>query len=198
LEQTLTLPVNSVNEQNDAIHEVIERERGRLRNFIKKKVSSEDDAEDILQDVLYQFVAAIRMEPVEKAAAWLFRTAGNKIIDWYRKIKPFSLDKINEQAHGEDDASGHMQYEDKLYGNENNPDILFFRNELWPAMEDALNELPEEQREVFIMHELENKSFKEIAETTGEKINTLISRKRYAVQFLRSVLRDVYDNLLDN
>jgi RNA polymerase sigma factor (sigma-70 family) len=195
MEQILTLPVENVNEQNAAINSVVNQEQGRLRRFIKSRVPSEADVEDILQDVLYQFVAVMRFEPIERAASWLFNTASNKIIDWYRKIKPYSLDKLNEQFIDEEGETTGVRLEDTLSINENNPDIMFFRAELWPMIEDALNELPEEQREVFIMHELEGKSFKEIAEETGEKINTLISQKRYAVLFLREILSNIYDDL---
>jgi RNA polymerase sigma factor (sigma-70 family) len=184
----------SVNRQNETIREIVEREWKKLNNFIRRRVSSEADAEDILQEVLYQFTAAMREDPIEKAASWLFKTAGNKIIDWYRKIKPASLDRLNEFS-GDEFDSPSLPLEDAAFEDTNSAEILFQRSEFWPMLEEILGELPENQREAFIMHELEQKSFREISEITGAGINTLISRKRYAVLHLQKRLEDLYEDL---
>lgn len=177
--------------QNSKASEIVERERGKLFKFIRSRVSGDAEAEDILQDVFYQFISSMRIEPIEKAASWLFHTAGNKIIDWYRKIKPSSLDNLNENSPG-------VNAEQFLNGDRGGDnDTLFLRSVMWEMLEDALDELPVKQREAFVMNELEGKSFREISEITGEPVNTLISRKRYAVTFLREKFRDIYDDLLD-
>src|SRR5688572_22172002 len=175
--------------QNSKASEIVERERGKLFKFIRSRVSGDAEAEDILQDVFYQFISSMRMEPIEKAASWLFHTAGNKIIDWYRKIKPSSLDGMSESF---PDVNVEQFHNDSQ---SDDNDALFLRSVMWEMLEDALEELPVKQREAFIMSELEGKSFKEIAEITGEPVNTLLSRKRYAVLFLRERFRDIYDDL---
>ncbi len=147
------------------------------------------DAEDILQDVFYQLVSSFSVtEPVERLTSWLFTVAKNKIIDWYRKRRPQSLPVDAE-------VDGPLNLEEILFDPAQNPDEIYARSLFWTELADALDDLPESQREVFVLHELEGKSFKEIAETTGEPINTLLSRKRYAVIFLRDRLRDLYDEL---
>lgn len=194
MEQIQAIQLASVNRQNETIREIVEREWNKLNNFIRRRVSSEADAEDILQEVLYQFTAAMREDPIEKAASWLFKTAGNKIIDWYRKIKPASLERLNEFS-GDEFDSPSLRLEDAAFEDTNSAEILFQRSEFWPMLEEILDELPENQREAFIMHELEQKSFKEISEITGAGINTLISRKRYAVLHLQKRLEDLYEDL---
>lgn len=163
-------------------------ERKRLLDFIRRRVRTEEDAEDILADVFYQLLSSYSVtEPIEKMTSWLFTVARNKIIDWYRKKRPESLPR------DENDPSLPLNLEDILYDPTQNPDQVFARSLVWTELADALDELPEEQKEVFIMHELEGKSFKEIAESTGEPINTLLSRKRYAVLYLREKLQELYD-----
>ena len=165
-------------------------ERKRLFDFIRRRVRTEADAEDILADVFYQMVASYSVtEPIEKITSWLLTVARNKIIDWYRKRKPESF------RQREDEGALHLNLEDILYDPDQNPDVLYERSLLWTELADALEDLPDEQRDVFIMHELEGKSFKEIAEITGEPVNTLFSRKRYAVLYLREALQDLYDDL---
>ena len=164
-------------------------ERKRLFDFIRRRVRTEADAEDILADVFYQMVASYSVtEPIEKMTSWLLTVARNKIIDWYRKRKPESF---RQRA---DESELPLNLEDILYDPGQNPDVLYARSLVWTELADALEDLPDEQRDVFVMHELEGKSFKEIAELTGEPVNTLLSRKRYAVLYLREALQELYDD----
>lgn len=175
--------------QNAAVLDrTIRSERKRLLDFILKRVRNQADAEDILQDVFYQLVTSYSVtEPIEKMTAWLFTVARNKVIDWYRKRRPESLPA------SEDDPSAPLNLEEILFDPRQNPDRVFARSLLWTELAEALDELPEEQREVFVMHELEGRSFKEIAEMTAEPLNTLLSRKRYAVLHLRDRLQELYN-----
>jgi RNA polymerase sigma factor (sigma-70 family) len=170
------------------VREAVQRERSRLRDFIRKRVRNEADAEDILQDVFYQFVSSYSVtEPIERLTSWLFTVARNRIIDWYRKRKPESLPA------DADHPEGPLNLEEILLDPRQTPDQVYARSLVWQELADALDDLPEEQRSVFVMHELQGKSFKEIAEETGEPINTLLSRKRYAVLHLREQLQELYD-----
>jgi RNA polymerase sigma factor (sigma-70 family) len=171
---------------------IIDRERGRLKNYIRRRVSNDEDAEDILQDVFYQFVNLMQLENIEKAASWLFKVAGNRITDWYRKRKPVSLESLRRKQ-DDDDPFYPLYLEDLLYDPQEDPDKLFVRSTVWPLLADALEELPDEQRDVFVMHELQDLSFKEISEITAAPVNTLITRKRYAILFLRERLKELYD-----
>ena len=177
-------------EQDQRISEAIEREQGRLRNFIRKRVADEGDADDILQDVFYELVEAYRlMKPIEQVGAWLFRVARNRITDLFRKRKPEALGKqpISITEDGE-----LLMLEDLLPSPDAGPEAAYARNVLLEELDDALEELPEEQREAFIAHELEGRSFKELAAETGLSVNTLLSRKRYAVLHLRRRLQAIY------
>jgi RNA polymerase sigma factor (sigma-70 family) len=176
-------------EQHNASAEAtIRKERKRLFDFIRRRVRTEEDAEDILQDVFYQLVASYSVtEPIEKLTSWLFTVARNKIIDWYRKRKP-SAPNLRDVETGEP-----LNLEDILFDPTQIPDEVYARSLVWTELADALDELPEEQRDVFVMHELEGRSFKEIAEMTGAPVNTLLSRKRYAVLHLRESLQELYD-----
>lgn len=187
----------NLEKQNSLVKEVIEKESPRLLGFIKRRVAVESDAEDILQDVFYQFTKTMREDPIERAASWLFKAASNKIIDWYRKIKPVSLDKMNESVF-DDDVNNSFRFEDRVFEDTQSQDVLYSRQEFWPMIEELLNNLPEKQREVFIMHEFEGKSFREISELTGVGINTLLSRKRYAELYLREELKELYDEITSN
>lgn len=187
----------NLEKQNSLVKEVIEKESPRLLGFIKRRVAVESDAEDILQDVFYQFTKTMREDPIERAASWLFKAASNKIIDWYRKIKPVSLDKMNETVF-DDDVNNSFRFEDRVFEDTQSQDVLYSRQEFWPMIEELLNNLPEKQREVFIMHEFEGKSFREISELTGVGINTLLSRKRYAELYLREELKELYDEITSN
>jgi len=177
-------------EQDQRISEVVKREGSRLRNFIRRRVPDPRDAEDILQDVFYRLVEANRLlMPIEHVTGWLFRVARNRITDLFRKKTPelFS-DAVIENEEGEE-----LQIEDLLPSPDAGPEALYFRNLLLDELEIALDELPDEQREVFVAHELEGRSFKELAEETGVSVNTLLSRKRYAVLHLRERLQSIYD-----
>jgi len=165
-------------------------DRKRLFDFIRRRVRTEADAEDILADVFYQLVVSYSVtEPIEKMTSWLLTVARNKIIDWYRKRKPESY------RQREDESALPLNLEDILYDPGQNPEVLYERSLLWTELADALEDLPDEQRDVFIMHELEGKGFKEIAEITGEPVNTLLSRKRYAILCLREALQELYDDI---
>jgi RNA polymerase sigma factor (sigma-70 family) len=177
------------NKQDQRISEAVVREQDRLRNFIRRRVPDRRDAEDILQDVFSELVEAYRlMQPIEQVGAWLFRVARNRITDLFRKKKPEALQDQRVVAGGESFA-----LEDVLASPDAWPDEVYARSLLLDELEDALEELPEEQREVFIAHEMEGRSFKELAAESGIAVNTLISRKHYAVTHLRRRLRAVYE-----
>ncbi len=178
-------------EQDQRISEVVKREQSRLRNFIRRRVPDQVDAEDILQEVFYELVEANRLlMPIEHITGWLFRVARNRITDLFRKKKPGSFSDT-AVAHDEDDEL--LRFEDLLPSPDAGPDALYARNVLLDELESALDELPEEQREVFVAHELEGRSFKEMSAETGVSVNTLLSRKRYAVLHLRERLQNIYD-----
>jgi RNA polymerase sigma factor (sigma-70 family) len=191
-EDALTAETMTV-DQDRRISATVEKERSRLRNFIRRRVPDEGDAEDILQDVFYELVEAYRlMKPVEQVSAWLFRVARNRIIDRFRKKKPEA--SVDDEVAGSKDRDGEVRtLEDLLPSPDAGPDAVFARNVLLDELEAALDELPEEQREVFIAHEVEGLSFKEIAAETGRPVNTLLSRKHYAVVHLRQRLQAIYD-----
>lgn len=181
-----------VNEQDRQISDAIVREQARLRNFIRRRVPDGVDAEDILQDVFSELVEAYRlMKPIEQVGAWLFRVARNRITDLFRKRKPEPFS--NQPAFAADDES--FAFEDLLPSRDAGPEAAYARSVLLEELEDALDELPPEQREVFIAHEIEGRSFKELAAETGHSVNTLLSRKHYAVVHLRQRLRDIYGEL---
>ncbi|MBI3578345.1 MAG: sigma-70 family RNA polymerase sigma factor [Ignavibacteriales bacterium] len=180
--------ITTVGHRNASIQETVGKERKRLFDFIRRRVRNEADAEDILQDVLHQLVASYSVtEPIEKLTSWLFTVARNRIIDWYRKRRPESLPADDENP------ALPLNLEEILFDPNENPDRVYARSLVWTELAEALDELPEEQREVFVMHELEGKSFKEIAEMTGEPLSTLLSRKRYAVLSLREALQELYN-----
>jgi RNA polymerase sigma factor (sigma-70 family) len=177
-------------QQDGRISEVVKREQSRLRNFIRRRVPDPRDAEDILQDVFYELVEANRLlMPIEHVTGWLFRVARNRITDLFRKKKPESFS--DAAVTDEDDEL--LQFEDLLPSPDAGPEALYLRSVLLDEFESALDELPQEQREAFIAHELEGRSFKEMAAATGVSVNTLLSRKRYAVLHLRERLQNVYD-----
>jgi RNA polymerase sigma factor (sigma-70 family) len=180
-------------EQDQRISEVVRREQSRLGNFIRRRVPDPRDAEDILQDVFYELVEANRLlMPIEHVTGWLFRVARNRIVDLFRKKKPESFSDVAV----EDEKGELLQLEELLPSSDAGPDAVYARNLLLYELEDALDELPDEQREVFVAHELEGKSFKEIAAETGVGVNTLLSRKRYAVLHLRERLQTIYDEFM--
>ncbi len=190
MNETLTLEKMTA-EQDRRISQAIAREGSRLRAFIRRRVADASDAEDILQEVLYELVEAVRlMTPIEQVGAWLFRVARNRITDLFRKRAPEAPRDVSIE--GEAVALG-----DLLPSHDGGPEEELARGVLLEELEAALEELPEEQRQVFIAHELEGRSFKELAAETGLSINTLLSRKHYAVLHLRRRLRDVYDEFKD-
>ena len=180
-------------EQDQRISEVVKREQSRLRNFIRRRVPDPGDAEDILQDVFYRLVEANRLlMPIEHVTGWLFRVARNRITDLFRKKEPENFSGL-DIADEDDEVS---QFEDLLPSPDGGPEALYARKVLLDELQRALAELPKEQRDVFLAHEFEGRSFKEIADTTGVSLNTLLSRKRYAVLHLRQRLQRVYDEFM--
>jgi RNA polymerase sigma factor (sigma-70 family) len=165
----------------------------RLFQFIRGRVNTDEDAEDILQDVWFQFSNVVNVETIEQVSAWLFTVARNKITDKYRKHQPVLL----EDELGYENEEGEWNVKEILLAENATPETEHLRNLFWQQLFTALNELPEEQRNVFVWNELEDISFNEIAERTGEKVNTLISRKRYAVLHLRSKLEDLYREIIE-
>lgn len=177
-------------EQDREIVDVVSREQSRLRSFIRSRVADSGDAEDILQEVFHELVEANRLlMPIEHVTGWLYRVARNRITDLFRKKKPERLENSTvAQADGE-----RLQIEDLLPSPDAGPEALYARQVLLEALEEALDELPDEQREVFVAHEVDGRSFKDLADESGVGINTLLSRKRYAVLFLRQRLQGLYD-----
>jgi RNA polymerase sigma factor (sigma-70 family) len=176
--------------QDLQISEIFAQQRSRLRNFIRRRVPDPSDAEDIVQEVFYELVEANRLlMPIEHVTGWLFRVARNRITDLLRKKKPESFSDAAVDGEGGE----LLQIEDLLPSPDAGPEALFFRNVLLDELELVLDELPEGQRAVFVAHELEGRSFKDLAAETGVSINTLLSRKRYAVLRLRERLHTIYD-----
>jgi RNA polymerase sigma factor (sigma-70 family) len=177
-------------EQDQRISEVIAEERLRLRNFIRKRVPNEADVEDLLQEVFYELVEANRLlMPIEYVTGWLFRVARNRITDLFRKKKPDNF----TDASAIDEDGELLRIEDLLPSPDAGPEALYLRSVLLDELEIALGELPDEQREVFVAHELEGRSFKELSAESGVNVNTLLSRKRYAVLHLRERLQNIHD-----
>lgn len=182
-------------EQDQRVSEAIDRERVRLRNFIRKRVPAREDAEDVLQDVFYELVEAYRlMKPVEQVTAWLFRVARNRITDLFRKRQREA--QRTESAPVTEDGEM-LKLEDWLPSSDAGPDATYARSVLLEELDAAIDELPEEQRDVFIDHEVMGRSFKEIAARTGESVNTLLSRKHYAVLRLRERLQAIHDEFTE-
>ena len=194
--EDITLILNSTmsGQQDELIRDTVKKERGRLLDFIRKRVSSEEDAEDILQDVFYELVETYRlMKPVEKVASWMFTVARNKITDRYRKKKTLSLE--NKLGFSAEDEGERLNFAELLEDYSESADSELIRNIIVEALDEALDDLPAEQRDVFILHEVEDRSFQEISELTGVSVNTLLSRKRYAVLYLRKRLKLVYEEI---
>jgi RNA polymerase sigma factor (sigma-70 family) len=186
MDEMLTLDDRTA-EQDRRISQAVAREGSRLRAFIRRRVADAGDAEDILQEVLYELVEAVRLTaPIEQVGAWLFRVARNRIIDLFRKRPP----ETSRDVSVEDET---FALGDLLPATGGGPEAELARGVLLEELEAALDELPEEQRKVFIAHELEGRSFKELAAETGVSVNTLLSRKHYAVLHLRRRLRDIHD-----
>lgn len=190
--KALTINAQMAEARRNNITEVINTYSKRLMGFIRKRVSNEADAEDILQDVFYQFIG--NTKPIEQLTAWLFTVTRNKITDRQRKHKPELLEDIYTDGDGETS----FDWSDMFFNESDNPETEYLRNLFWEALHAALNELPAAQREVFIQNEIEGIPFKTLAEQTGETINTLLSRKRYAVLHLRERLSSLRDEILYN
>jgi RNA polymerase sigma factor (sigma-70 family) len=182
-------------EQDQRISDVVKREQTRLRNFIRRRVADPGDAEDILQDVFFKLVEANRLlMPIDHVTGWLFRVARNAITDLFRKKRPTNFSDTSVVVDGDIEGDDQEpQFEDLLPSPDAGPDALYARNLLIEELVAAVSELPEEQRAVFLAHEVEGRSFKEISAATGVSVNTLLSRKRYAVLHLRERLQRVYD-----
>ena len=182
--------VIAMTEQDRQIPQVVAEQRSRLRSFIRRRVPDPSDAEDIVQEVFYELVEANRLlMPIEHVTGWLYRVARNRITDLFRKKKPVAF----SDAAVVDEAGELLRIEDLLPSPDAGPEALYFRSVLLDELELALEELPHEQREVFVAHELEDRSFKELSAESGVSINTLLSRKRYAVLHLRERLQSIYD-----
>ena len=188
-------------EQDQRISEVVTREQSRLRSFIRRRVPDPRDAEDILQDVFYKLVEANRLlMPIDHVTGWLFRVARNRIIDLWREQKVVGegsetaqVNNLRYRGYTNDEGEELFRIEELLPSPDDGPEAVYARNVLLEEFELALNELPVEQREVFVAHEFEGRSFKEMAAETGTSINTLLARKRYAVLHLRKRLRESYE-----
>jgi RNA polymerase sigma factor (sigma-70 family) len=181
-----------VPDSNRRIVDIVERERARLRNFIRRRVPRAEDAEDILQDVFSELVEANRrLMPIDHVTGWLYRVARNRVIDLLRKREPLRFgDAVIEAPDG-----GRVRIEDLIPSEGSDPEAEYARQRLLEEMQRALSELPEEQRAAFVAHEIEGRSFKEMAEATGVNVNTLLARKRYAVLHLRARLQRAFEDL---
>jgi RNA polymerase sigma factor (sigma-70 family) len=189
------LTPDTTNQRDSDITATVIRERTRLVNFIRRRIRDPNDAEDILQDVFHEFVQAYRLPaPIEQASAWLFRAARNRIVDRFRKKKEEPLTDLFATEH-DDDSGDEYRLDLALPAHDAGPEALYARAVLLKALQDALDELPPDQREVFIAHELEGRAFKDMAVQSGIALNTLLARKRYAVLHLRARLQTIYDEL---
>lgn len=183
-----------MSEQDRQIADVVARERPRLRSFIRRRVTSDADADDLLQDVFAELVEAYRLlMPIEFVTGWLFRVARNRITDLFRKKKPEAF----SDAFQEDEDGDLLDVEDLLPSPEAGPEAQYFRSLLLDELQQAMAELPREQRDVFVANELDGRSFKELAAESGESVNTLLSRKRYAVLHLRKRLQTIHDEFIE-
>ena len=192
MERALAIKDDMAATQKRNITQVINDYSKRLLGFIRKRVRNEADAEDILQDVFYQFIG--NTEPIEQLTSWLFTVTRNKIIDRQRKHKPDLIEDVYTTADDEES----LNWSELFFDSSDNPETDYLRTLFWETLNEALDELPEEQKQVFILNELEGVPFKIIAEQTGETLNTLISRKRYAVLHLRKRLKQLYEEITEN
>jgi RNA polymerase sigma factor (sigma-70 family) len=195
-EQTQYLVQNMSRQDDEKIAQIVSKEKGRLLNFIRQRTPNLEDAEDILQDVFYELVESYRlMKPVEQLASWLFTVARNKITDLYRKKKPDLLDDKVQVNDNEDEP---LLLADILQGNVISADDQMMNDLLMETIADLLEELPKEQRDAFVMHELEDKSMQQIADEMKVSVKTVISRKRYAVLYLRERLQSLYKQFIND
>ena len=192
MEDAMTIAIPMAAERNRNITTTIKAMSKKLFGFIKQRVASNEDAEDILQDVFYQFAG--NPEPIEQTTAWLYKVARNKITDSYRKQKLPLADDVLPTTESDDDS---FDWKDMMFSNDSTPETEYLRNLFWEELKAALDELPAEQRDVFIQNEIDGIAFKDMAAASGESVATLISRKRYAVLHLRSRLSVLKDELLN-
>lgn len=188
--------MSAVNRKN--IASVVGQFGKRLLSFIRRRVDNEADAEDILQDIWQQLTLTVDTEPIEQLSGWLFKVARNKIIDRSRKKKPESLESLLDIFTGDGEGEADPDFTGILLDDSENPETAYLRALFWKTLREALDELPQEQRDVFVWNELDDLSFKEIAARTGENVNTLISRKRYAVLHLRQRLLELYQEIIEH
>lgn len=187
------MSVTAMIQQDREVSEIIARERFRLRDFIRRRVSNDADVEDLLQEVISELVEASRLlKPIDYVTGWLFRVARNRITDFFRKKKP----EVFSEAAAEDEEGDLHSIEDLLSSPDAGPEAAYIRKLLIDELSIALAELPDEQREVFVAHEVEGKSFKELSAESGASVNTLLSRKRYAVLHLRERLQSIHEEFL--
>jgi RNA polymerase sigma factor (sigma-70 family) len=185
--------ITAMAERDRQLSEIVAEQRGRLRNFIRRRVPDPSDAEDIVQEVFYELVEANRLlMPIEHVTGWLYRVARNRITDLFRKKKP---ERFSDAAIENEDGEV-LQVEDLLPSPDAGPEALYFREVLLDELEFAIDALPDEQREVFIAHEIDGTSFKELSAETGVSVSTLLSRKRYAILHLRERLQNIYDEFV--
>jgi RNA polymerase sigma factor (sigma-70 family) len=192
MEDAMTIAIPMAAERNRNITQTIKLMSKKLFGFIKQRVASNEDAEDILQDVFYQFAG--NPEPIEQTTAWLYKVARNKITDSYRKQKLPLADDVLQNSENEEDS---FNWKEVMFSNDSTPETEYLRNLFWEELKAALDELPAEQRDVFIQNEIDGIAFKDMAAASGESVATLISRKRYAVLHLRSRLSVLKDELLN-
>jgi RNA polymerase sigma factor (sigma-70 family) len=195
MKATLSIQSAMAAEQKEKIGLAVLQERRRLLDFIRKRIPDEEDAEDILQDVFYQFTESFMIQPIEQVSAWLFKAARNRITDLFRKKKSIPFSRTFTPSDDEDDS---YSINDFLPDPADGPEAVYARKIIINELMEALDELPAEQREAFVMSEIDGKSFKEMAEITGEGVNTLLSRKRYAVVYLRKRLQELYSDFINN
>ncbi|RYD71211.1 MAG: RNA polymerase sigma factor [Sphingobacteriales bacterium] len=193
MQETATISAQMSANKSGEISGTIKQYGRKLMQFIRPKVATEEQAEDILQDVWYQFSATLNMAPIEQVGAWLYKVARNKITDEYRRTKPLSLEDETET----EDDEGEISFRALLQAENVTPETEYLRNIFWEQLYVALEELPEEQRQVFVLHELEDYSLQEIADLQNANLKTIISRKRYAVLHLRESLKELYDEIVN-
>ena len=189
----MTILMAENNERNIKVGSAVREYGSRLFGFIRNRVSTNADAEDILQEVWYQFSRVVDTQPIEQVSGWLFRVARNRITDNYRKQKPALIEDFAYE-----DADGDTHFKDILLADFSSPEDEDLKEFFWEALFKALDELPQNQRDVFVWYELEDQTFQDISDRTGVNIKTLISRKRYAVQHLRKRLQSLYDEFLED
>jgi RNA polymerase sigma factor (sigma-70 family) len=192
MEDVLTITGSMAEANNHSLTQTIKAYSSRLLSFIRQRISSNEDAEDILQEVFYQFAG--NTEPIEQVTSWLFTVTRNKITDRYRKKELPLIDDLQPATGSEEER---FDWQDLVPSANDSPETTYLRNLFWEELQLALDELPAEQRDAFIQHEMEDLSFKEISEATGVPVPTLISRKRYAVLFLRERLQGMRDELIE-